>query len=243
MGRRQPSNALAFRAPPMVSVMIQSSRIAAAAPHRVSFIPDILESHAAELGARRRILPKGQTVDLPDGECCVLIVVAGMLSVVTPTIDGKEAFLSDVRPGEMVGEAFALGNDSVPLAVTAVEQTEVWALRKPAYLRALSDMTEFTVAAMDAMCRRQCRTNLRMAESVTMHVADRLAAELMRMAQSSDDGEHIEQLPTHRELAVRIASHREAVTKELSRLERVGAIRREGPRLALVGPSWSRDGL
>ncbi|MGA0534253.1 Crp/Fnr family transcriptional regulator [Hansschlegelia sp. KR7-227] len=243
MGRRQRPNAIAFRAPSVVSVMIQSSRIAAAAPHRVNFIPDLLELRAAELGARRRTLQRGQSVDIPDGECCVLIVIKGMLSVVTPTVDGKEAFLSDVRPGEMVGEAFALGNDSVPLAVTAVEQTEVWALRRTAYLRALSSVPEFTVAAMDAMCRRQCRTNLRMAESVTMHVADRLAAELLRLAQSSADGDHIDDLPTHRELAVRIASHREAVTKELSRLERVGAIRRKGHRLALVGPSWSKDAL
>ncbi|GLK77639.1 hypothetical protein GCM10008171_28930 [Methylopila jiangsuensis] len=196
-----------------------------------------------ELGARKRVLPRGQAIDIPDGESCVLIVVSGTLSVVTPTVEGKEAFLSDVRPGEMVGEAFALGNDSVPLAVTALERTEVWALRRPAYLRALSSAPDFTVAAMDAMCRRQCRTNLRMAESVTMHVADRLAAELLRMAQSSDDGERIERLPTHRELAVRIASHREAVTKELSRLERAGAIRREGQSLVLIGPSWSKDAL
>ena len=225
-----------------VATMPIPKTLATDASRPVRSLLNLLDAQRAELGARRQSLGRGQQIDIPDGENSVLIVITGLLSVATPTLEGRDAFLSDVMPGEMVGEAFALGNNTVPLTVTAREPTEVWSLRHVAYRRALSASSAFSVAAMEAMCRRQCRTNLRMAESVTLTVAERLEAELLRLASSAEQGGHtIERLPTHREIAARIATHREAVTKELNRLERAGLIRREGARLTLLSSWWKRS--
>lgn len=213
----------------------------AAPPWPSPSLLDILECHSVELGARRRIFMKGKQINIPDGESSVLIVIAGQLSAAVSTVEGRDAFLSDVEPGEIVGESFAFGNDSVPLAVSASETTEVWSFRQAAFAQALRSWPNFTIATMNAMCRRQCRTNLRMAESVTLPVAQRLVAELLRLVdRTAGTALAIERLPTHREIATRIATHREAVTKALSHLERSGALRRVGSRFFLVGPLWNR---
>lgn len=78
-----------------------------------------------------------------------------------------------------------------------------------------------------------------MSEVMTLPMSGRLEAELLRLAACDPSGRAIGRLPTHRQIASRIATQREAVTKELSRLERQGAIRKERYGLRLVGPSWN----
>lgn len=226
---------------PLGEPMTFQNHSGAAPPRPSPSLLDIIEARSIELRARRRLLMKAKQIDIPDGDNSVLVVIAGQLSAAVSTIEGRDAFLSDVVPGEIVGESFAFGNDSVPLALTVSETTEVWSFNQSAFVQALRLWPDFAIATMNAMCRRQCRTNLRMAESVTLPVAQRLVAELLRLVdRTAGTALAIERLPPHREIAARIATHREAVTKGLSRLERSGALQRVGSRLILVGPLWTR---
>ncbi len=58
-----------------------------------------------------------------------------------------------------------------------------------------------------------------------MAVRNRVHAELLRMATPNGD---ISPTPTHEDFASRISTHREAVTRELSRLEELGLLVRQG---------------
>ena len=63
-----------------------------------------------------------------------------------------------------------------------------------------------------------------------LDVKDRVRAEVLRLARdSSRDGKSatIEKMPTHVDIASRINTHREAVTRELNELTRLGLIRKE----------------
>jgi DNA-binding Lrp family transcriptional regulator len=63
-------------------------------------------------------------------------------------------------------------------------------------------------------------------------VRNRVHAELVRLARDHGGSEAlIRPAPTHSEIASRISTHREAVTRELSRLEGLGIIAREGRTL------------
>ena len=70
----------------------------------------------------------------------------------------------------------------------------------------------------------------RVFEFSTLAVRNRVHAELLRMATPSGD---IFPRPTHEDFASRISTHREAVTRELSRLEELGLLVRQGRALRL----------
>jgi CRP-like cAMP-binding protein len=75
----------------------------------------------------------------------------------------------------------------------------------------------------------------RVYEFSTLAVSNRIQAELLRLASLAlRDGERVRiaPAPTHTEIASRVSTHREAVTRELARLARLGVIERE--RNALV---------
>jgi CRP/FNR family cyclic AMP-dependent transcriptional regulator len=74
----------------------------------------------------------------------------------------------------------------------------------------------------------------RVYEFSTLAVNNRIQAELLRLANlASKDGKsaRIVPAPTHVEIASRVSTHREAVTRELSRLSRIGIIERTGADL------------
>ena len=72
----------------------------------------------------------------------------------------------------------------------------------------------------------------RVFEFSALAVNNRIHAELLRLARDHMTAENtaaIQPAPTHAEIASRISTHREAVTRELSRLSRAGiVVRRSG---------------
>jgi len=74
----------------------------------------------------------------------------------------------------------------------------------------------------------------RVYEFGTLAVNNRIQAEMLRLAQLVPrEGKiaRIDPAPTHVEIANRISTHREAVTRELNRLSRLGIIDRQGGAL------------
>ena len=76
----------------------------------------------------------------------------------------------------------------------------------------------------------------RIVEFSTLAVKNRIHSELLRMARDTRDGNGaflISPAPTHSEIAQRISTHREAVSREISRLKQLGIIERRGRVLAV----------
>ena len=69
----------------------------------------------------------------------------------------------------------------------------------------------------------------RVSEYDALDVRARIHSELLRLARPARDGEGsavISPVPTHSELAARVSSRREAVTRELNNMERAGLLQR-----------------
>ena len=76
----------------------------------------------------------------------------------------------------------------------------------------------------------------RVYEFSALAVSNRIQAELLRLANlAAQEGNcaRIASAPTHAEIASRISTHREAVTRELNRLARLGLIERKGGALVV----------
>jgi CRP-like cAMP-binding protein len=195
-----------------------------------------LEDANLRLGAHRRTITKAQRVEISvDAASAVYVVVDGRLRVSTPTLQGIDVFITDVERGELIGESAAFGNNNVPLVVEASETSDTFVIDRANFLRAIEEHGAFSTAVVRAMCRRLCRVNQRLADAVTLPMPTRLKAELMRLARLGADGTLIiDRLPTHEDLALRISSQREAVTKEITKFIRGGLIARNGRGLLII---------
>ena len=76
----------------------------------------------------------------------------------------------------------------------------------------------------------------RVYEFSTLAVQNRIHAELLRLARDhavADGTARLDPAPTHADIASRISTHREAVTRELSRLAKLGLVEQKGRSLTI----------
>jgi CRP-like cAMP-binding protein len=87
------------------------------------------------------------------------------------------------------------------------------------------------------LCRQVRNLTDRVYEFSTLAVRNRIQAELLRLSRSEASDKNnarIAPAPTHAELASRVATHREAVTRELRSLTKLGVIEKRGRDLVIL---------
>ncbi|UUR07262.1 Crp/Fnr family transcriptional regulator [Sphingomonas glaciei] len=186
----------------------------------------------ARLG-RHRILAPGETL-FPAGEpndrCATL--VRGALKISTSDAEGHERILSLIHPAGFVGELFA------PLArfdVVALTQSEVCLFTRQDYEAAVERYPELARALLRRSSEDLFGARSLMAMVGRHSARERVAAFLLAMADAASDSPcHPAarfDLPLSRaEVAGLLGLTIETVSRQLSALERSGAIRRHGLR-------------
>lgn len=202
-----------------------------------AFMPPSLGAALAP-HARTLLLRPGQTlISHQDETDDVFIVLEGALRVELLSRNGREIILSDAGVGAIVGEFAALDGAPRSASVTTVSKARV--ARVPGALfreAALADPESAGWLALRLV--RMVRTMTeRVFELNALAVRSRLHCELLRMALDagiSAKAARLEPSPTHAELANRIGTHREAVTRELGYLSEQGITRSAGRTLSIL---------
>ena len=157
----------------------------------------------------------------------VYFLVSGTVRATIYTLSGKEVAFRDLSPGELFGDLSALDGEPRCATIKALEDCAMVTMGASqlegvilAYPRAALEMMREMASLIRLLTERTL-------EISTLDVASRVCSELVRLSESSgsrlpDNPNHIniERPPTHEAIANRINTHREAVTKALSRLER-----------------------
>lgn len=199
-----------------------------------SLFADLTDDRAAlsALAARcsHHSLKRGRiVVDYLDEDKDVWFILEGAARAVIYSGSGKEVSFRDITAGGFFGEFAPIDGGRRSACVIALSKLE--ALRMPAdvFRGAIADHP----AVRDALLRHLVRLlrdyTSRIMEFGTLPVAGRVHAELIRLARTSpedasDNTAVIDHLPTHADIATRLGTHREAVTKELSRLSKEGIL-------------------
>jgi len=165
----------------------------------------------------------------------VYFVVAGKAKVLIYAASGKVVGFRDLMPGDMFGEYAAIDRGPRSASIEAQTVCRV-AVMSSTYFRTLLLEQPAVCLAFVHHLTEQLRTlTQRVFEFSTLAVNNRIQAELLRLArQSLPRGEieattaEISPIPTHGEIAERISSHREAVTRQVSLLTKNGLIERRG---------------
>jgi CRP/FNR family transcriptional regulator, cyclic AMP receptor protein len=175
-------------------------------------------------------------VDYQDNKTDVYFILHGQVRVTIFSKAGREVAFRDLETGELFGELAAI--DGKPRAANVVALTDCVLASMPE--RALWDVLHQHQSVADAMLRRLASNVRALTERVfefsTLAVRSRIHAELLRLARQSDKGTRpvtITPMLTHAELASRLSTHREAVTRELAELARLGVIERSGNDLVI----------
>ena len=187
--------------------------------------------HWREVAAGEQIIEQGEI------SSDIFFVIEGKFRVVLYATTGKNVALGDIGPGEMFGEYSAI--DHAPRSAT-IEASQ------PGLLAIVSSTVfEEIVTAHPTVALRLIRHLLaevrtltsRVFEFSTLAAANRLHAELFRLAQAAGPKANtalIDPAPTHADLASQISTHREGVTRELNRLVQIGLLERQDGVLCIT---------
>jgi CRP-like cAMP-binding protein len=143
--------------------------------------------------------------------------------------------------GMIFGEISAIDGLPRSASVEAGEACTIARLPRKRFLAMIGENPGFALAVARQLAGHVRRLTTRVFEFSTMAVRQRLRAELLRLAKptaADADTALIVSLPTHAELASRISTHREAVSRELALLDGEGLAVKQGRNLLI--PSLDR---
>jgi CRP/FNR family transcriptional regulator, cyclic AMP receptor protein len=191
-------------------------------------IDDRLLQRLAEL-MRDLHCPAGASVFAEtDDRCDVYVVLRGRLRLMAYSQAGRETVFRDLHPGDMVGLLAAIDGGPRAASLVAVDNAELGQLEPVVFNRLLREEPAFARLVIDQLARQIRSLNHRLL-LLAAPVPLRVCGELLRLAERCKVGENTARLappPKHLDLANRLNTHREAVSRTLAVLQRLGIIER-----------------
>jgi CRP/FNR family transcriptional regulator, cyclic AMP receptor protein len=155
---------------------------------------------------------------------------------------GHDLIVADIRDGEFFGSVSAIDGRPGIFGVRAITDTVMARMRAVAFREAIDRYPSVRAGVLATFTRAIRMFANRAIEHAHLHVRERLCAELLRLSRTSAKGRVVvSPPPTHAELAARISTRREAVTKLLRALELEGVIARTPSALVLIDPHRLRS--
>lgn len=172
-----------------------------------------------------------------DDSTDIFFVIEGRVRATIFSFAGKEVAFRDIPAGEMFGELSAIDGRPRSANVVAVTSGQMAVLPSGVFAEILSDRPAVAAAMLRHLSLQVRNLSERVLEFSTLAVKDRIHAELLRLAEGRTGPNNcavISPAPTHLEMASRLSTHREAVTRELSELCHRGLVRRQKRQLILT---------
>jgi CRP-like cAMP-binding protein len=184
----------------------------------------------------RRFETHHTLIEHKDTSQSVFFISFGRARATYYAASGREISFRDLDPGEMFGEISAIDGLPRSLSVTALTNMLVAVMPGPVFRELLREYNQSAMAMMLRLTRLVRCLSDRVVEFSTLDVPNRIRAELLRLARKSSPGQNtavIFPVPTHADIANRISTHREAVTREFSNLCRAGLLERQNHSLVI----------
>ena len=166
----------------------------------------------------------------------VYFVVSGKVRATLFSRTGREVAFRDMGSGEMFGDLSAIDGRPRCANVITREESVVANMASATFHDVLRGHPQVAFAVLCGLTELVRHLSDRVVEFSTLGVNNRIHAELLRLTRDYPrDGREVEitHPPTHADIASRVSTRREAVTKELSRLTDAGLIARRGRSLVV----------
>lgn len=214
------------------------ARQAIAATRHFSNLPaEVCEALARQMIPRG--YPAGQVICLEGepGEYAYLLEKGWVKAVRTAT-DGREQAALFLRDGEIFGDEAVFGGAAYPVTVIALEKVSTWAIDGTALLALANRYPPLALASLEHLSARVLYYVQLVEDLGLRSVQARIAHTLLQHAELSD-GQLIvprRSWTTLDEMAVRLGTVRDVLSRSLNTLEADGILRMERSRIVILDP-------
>ena len=183
--------------------------------------------------------PDEIVVDFDDPTTDVFFVVQGIVRVQICSSNGEHTqILGDFAVGDLVGELSAIDDLHRSAQVKCLVRTCLCVMPATTFLDLAFASRGLGLRLLRLLTARIREQTHRLLEYTALPMRLRLAAELLRLSRLRSDGMRIlSPPPTQEELAARIGTRRETISRELSALTDAGLLRRTRGALVLNDPA------
>ncbi len=183
--------------------------------------------HIAEECRWRSFEPGAMICSQEDPSEGVYFLADGTVRASIYSASGKNVVFQDMHAGRMFGEISAIDGSERSASVEAITPCLVASLTSRAFIDLLRQEPDLSVKVMRMLTGEIRRLSARVVEFSTLSVQHRIHAELLRLSGDARPGEKefsIRPAPKLSDIADKISTHREAVSRELSRLIKSGLL-------------------
>ena len=181
--------------------------------------------------AWKSIDPDQTIVHYQDNSTDIYFLISGRARVLIYSAAGRAVEFRDFAVGQFFGEYSAIDGKPRSASVVAVEKCVIAAIPGRVFRGILEQQPSVTLKLLEGAVTQIRSLTDRVFEFSTLAVKNRIHAEVLRLAkvgQIAGNQARIVDCPTHFEIANRISTSREAVTRELNWMEEAGVISRNG---------------
>ena len=166
----------------------------------------------------------------------VYFVIAGAVRVAAATGRGRRIIFRDVPAGDVFGEHSAIDGRARFADVIALRESLVASMSPEVFRAILANHASVRERLLRRLTGSVRELTGRLLELGAQPVQSRIWVELLRLARAAGidaNRARIDPAPTHNDIASRVGTSREQVTRELSRLQREGLLERSARMLLL----------
>jgi CRP-like cAMP-binding protein len=163
----------------------------------------------------------------------VHVMLSGRARARAISLEGRQAVLEEYQSGDMFGEQALLGHHDLDLEIIAVDAVRAAAMMAHVMMTLMATHPAVAIAVSRQLIARLAAQNARLAGNTTLSATGRIHAEILRMGRESGDL-CISPAPVLSQLALRVQSTRETVSRTIAALQRRGIIERDEQSLRIV---------
>ena len=171
--------------------------------------------------------PNELVIDFEDESTDVRFLVSGSLRIILRIAAGREMILAEIGPGAHFGDIAAIDDEPRSANVTALTPSRVCIMPQRVFHDLLCENREVNFAVLREMAGRIRGLNTRLSEHSFLQTRHRLYCELLRLSRPrpiDPTQRSISPPPVQKDLAARIGSRREVVSREIAKLKREGLV-------------------
>ena len=165
-------------------------------------------------------------------------IVKGEVKISRESNDGREVILSLLQDADVFGEMSLL--DGLPRSanVTAMEDTELYMIKREDFLELLNNHPDVSIALLEEITHRLREAGLRI-KSLSLNDAEgKVAMVLLQIAEEKGKIKNgiveIEKLPFQHDLANMAGTSRETISRTLHSFAKKGLVELEGSKLRII---------
>jgi CRP/FNR family cyclic AMP-dependent transcriptional regulator len=184
----------------------------------------------------RRYEPEQMVFSREGTDRDVHLIVSGTVRITIYSANGRQVTFNDERAGAAFGELAAIDGKPRTADALALESLLIASMPPEAFkqlLRAEPVVLERVLLQLITLVRR---LSDRVIDLSTLGVQNRVHAEVLRLAREAgvaDNRARIDPAPKHTDIASRVSTYREQVTRELSLLARSGILSKDAHALVV----------